>query len=163
MEALFLVVTMTGTSEMIAEDIVDAHGAGHEFTLRLAEHAQPSILAQTRQLLVISSTYGTGEVPTPGKAFFDALSKSPMDLSHLRYGVIALGDTIYGDTFANGGRQWDTLLKECGAQRLAEPLLLDASGQDDMSGLAVEWAERWLKLALQAEGAEENASSPSKV
>ncbi len=163
MEALFLVVTMTGTAEMIAEDVIEAHGAGHEFALRLAEHVEPSILTQTRRLLVISSTYGTGEVPTPGKAFFDALSKKPMDLSHLKYGIIALGDTIYSDTFANGGRQWDLLLAECGAQRLADTLLLDASGQDDMSDLAVEWARGWLESALQAEEADVRSPAPSKA
>jgi MioC protein len=152
MEALFLVITMTGTAEMIAEDIIDAHGTGNNFTLRLVEHAEPSLLRQTRNLVVVSSTYGTGDIPDPGKAFFETLKRHPADLSHIHYAVISLGDSIYKDTFANGGLQWDALLKQCGALQLIEPILLDASGTDSMSGRAVEWAGCWLARAKELDG-----------
>ena len=147
MEALFLVITMTGTAEMIAEDIIEAHGAGNNYTLRLVEHADPSLLQQTRNLFVLSSTYGTGDIPDPGKAFFDFLKREQKDLSHLHYAVISLGDTVYKDTFANGGLQWDALLKQCGALQLVEPLLLDASGTENMSERAVAWAKHSLQRA----------------
>ncbi|WP_353194226.1 flavodoxin domain-containing protein [Pusillimonas noertemannii] len=141
MKVLLLVVTMTGTSEMIAEDIVEAYGAEHEFDLQLIENTEPAILSTNRNLIVISSTYGTGDVPDPGQPFFMALESSDLNLAHLNYGVIALGDDkIYHDTFANGGRQWDALLRRRQANSVTEPLLLDSAGSDDISELAVDWS-----------------------
>lgn len=142
---MVLVVTMTGTAEMIAEDIQHSQ-EGHELKLVLAESANGSVF-QTRNLLVVSSTYGSGEVPDPGKPLFEALNSQRPDLSGLRYAVVSLGDTIYPDTFANGGRLWDALLLECGASRLVETLLLDASGADSMPDLAVAWAAEWVRIA----------------
>lgn len=136
---------MTGTAEMIAEDI-QASQSGHELSLVLAERTDPSVF-QARKLLVVSSTYGVGEVPDPGKPLFELISRDSPDLSHLKYGVISLGDSIYQDTFANGGRLWDALLEECGALRVAETLLLDASDADSMSDHAVAWAAQWMSLA----------------
>lgn len=148
MKVLVLVVTMTGTAEMIAEDLIEAHKSGHTFTLELAERSSAAALDQVSNLVVISSTYGTGDVPDPGKPLFDALAGK--SLSHIRYGVISLGDSVYKETFAMGGLQWDRRLHQCGATRLAAPLLLDASGDADMSGLAVEWTGRWLDLLAGA-------------
>lgn len=145
MKATVLVVTMTGTAEMIAEDIQSSQDC-HELTLILAESADSSVF-QTPYLLVVSSTYGTGEVPDPGKPLFASIDRERPDLSGLRYGVISLGDSNYEDTFANGGRLWDALLQACGASRLAETLLLDASGTDSMSELAIAWTAQWVKLA----------------
>lgn len=148
---------MTGTAEMIAEDIQTSQD-GHDLGLVLAERTDPSVF-QTRNLLVVSSTYGTGEVPDPGKPLFESIDRARPDLSRLRYGVISLGDTIYKETFANGGRLWDALLQECGASRLAETLSLDASGADNMSDLAVAWAAQWVKLASVDDEARQGITS----
>jgi MioC protein len=159
MKTLFLVVTMTGTAEMLAEDIIDAHGAGHDYSLQLAERTDPSVLQQVRNLVVISSTYGTGDIPDPGLPLFNTLKRNPEQLSHLRYAVISLGDSVYKDTFANGGLQWNAMLKASGAQEMLDPLLLDASGAENMSEQAVRWAGRWSALIDEAdrEGAMEEA------
>jgi MioC protein len=153
MEVLFLVVTMTGTAEMLAEDIIAEYGGGNTFRLQLAERSDPAQLGQISKLVVISSTYGTGDIPDPGKPFFDTLQRTLPDLSHLEYGVISLGDSIYKDTFANGGLLWDALLRQLGAQQLRLPLLLDASAADDMSQQAIEWAGHWLQVAADMERA----------
>jgi len=145
MKATILIVTMTGTAEMIAEDI-QVSQKDHEIGLVLAERTDIGVL-QARNLLVVSSTYGSGEVPDPGKPLYEAIKRERPDLSRLRYGVISLGDTIYADSFANGGRLWDALLQDCGGKRLAETLLLDASGEESMSELAVTWALQWTALA----------------
>lgn len=148
---------MAGTAEMIAEDIQDSQ-SGHELRLVLAERTDASVF-QTRNLLVVSSTYGIGEVPDPGKPLFESISSERPDLSHLRYGVISLGDSIYKDTFANGGRLWDALLQERGAWRVAETLLLDASDADNMSNLAVVWAAQWMSLASADDDARHGSPS----
>ncbi|MBN9427609.1 MAG: flavodoxin domain-containing protein [Burkholderiales bacterium] len=151
MKVTLLVVTMTGTAEMIAEDLVAAFSKEHELTMVLAERTQPELFDGTQHLVVVSSTYGEGEVPDPGKPLYEGLRRKDGELKGLRYGVVSLGDSIYKETFANGGRLWDALLAERGATRLAETLLLDASGSADMSALAVDWFGAWLRTAAQAE------------
>jgi MioC protein len=144
-EVLLLVVTMTGTAEMLAEDLVAEYGAEHAIRMVLAERCTPEQLQQASTLLVISSTYGAGEVPDPGKPLFEALEKDPAQLAHLRFGVVSLGDSIYADTFARGGLLWDGLLAAGGAQRMAEPLRLDASSGEDPRDKTLPWVRDWLQ------------------
>ena len=88
---------------------------------------------------------------TPGKPLFEAVSASKPNLSGVRYGVISLGDSGYKDTFANGGRLWDTLLQSCGASRLEETLVLDASEGGGMSDVALTWSAQWLSRIAEVD------------
>jgi len=144
-----LVATMTGTAEMIAEEIQSAYGAAHELTIHLLDRADPGILGGAGPVLVVSSTYGTGDIPDPALGFFESVERTRPDLRHLRYGVVALGDSTYQDTFAFGGRRWDALLAACGASRIGDLLVLDASAGGDMVADAVAWAAPWLERASQ--------------
>lgn len=150
MKILILVASMTGTAEMIAEDIRDAHPQ-HQWTILMAERATAAALEGVTDLLIVSSTYGQGEIPDPAKPLYAALEAARPDLSRVRYGVVALGDSNYPATFANGGRLWDALLARSGAHALAELVTLDASGADDMSAAAVHWSVAWVR-ALESDG-----------
>ena len=66
------------------------------------------------------------------------------DLACVHYGVIALGDSTYLDTFCNGGRRFDAILQELGAQRIGEVLLHDASAGTMPEEVAAEWIEGWI-------------------
>ena len=58
----------------------------------------------------ITSTYGEGEPPDMAKGFWDWLkSESAPKLAHLRYSVLALGDTNYAD-FCQFGKNCDERL-----------------------------------------------------
>ena len=71
------------------------------------------------------------------------------DLSNVHYGVIALGDRTYADTFCNGGRRFDAILAELGARRIGEVLLHDASAGTMPEEVAAEWVEGWIALCKQ--------------
>jgi MioC protein len=161
MQILVLIVTMTGTAEMVSEDIRDAY-PDHQWTLKLIEDSTTNDLCGIQHVIVASSTYGQGEIPGPGQSFYAALAASRLDLSCLRYGVIALGDSVYAETFANGGRLWDELLAASGATRLAPILRLDASGPQDMSASAIAWIAEWLKAACANGNAETSCSGTGK-
>jgi len=137
MKVTLLVSTMTGTAEMLAEDLVARFGGEHAMRLVLAEDTGPQVCEPDARLVVVSSTYGTGDVPTPAQPLFAQIET--MDLRGIEYGVIALGDRNYGDTFAMGGRRWDRMLAERGAQRLAEPLVIDFVHGEDMTAMAIDW------------------------
>lgn len=148
---VILVATMTGTAEMIAEEIQAAYSGEHMIDLHVLEQGNDSLPDDTRAVLIISSTYD-GEIPPPAQPFFMSMKAAHPDLSHLCYGVIALGDSAYADTFAFGGRECDRIFSGCGAQRFGKFLVLDVSTSVDMVEEAVGWAGYWCDLVARAVG-----------
>lgn len=139
-----LVVTMTGTAQFLAEDLAPRLAAQFDVRLHLAEDVDASVFQGDAPLVVFSSTYGKGEVPDPGKPLYQALLAREAGLQRLHYGVVALGDSIYAQTFANGGRLWDRALHAKGAVRLTPMLVLDASASGDPADALHAWLETWL-------------------
>jgi hypothetical protein len=84
------------------------------------EKARVEALSAGGVWLVCTSTYGTGEVPDNAKPLYAALGEQRPDLSKVRYGVVALGDSIYPNTFCFGGKRFDELLASLGARRIGE-------------------------------------------
>jgi len=140
------VATITGNAEMIAEDVIDTIGDDAECDLKLISDDTFDELSALNFLLLVSSTYGVGDIPDNGLDVYERLTAEKPDLSNLHYGVIGLGDSTYSDTFAFGGRKWDTALHECGARRVGEILILDAASGEDPTDLAVAWIEPWIEL-----------------
>ncbi len=148
-----LVATMSGTAEMVADALADAiEDAGHEPEIRRMEKFSPSDFDKDKLYIVCSSTYGDGEVPDNGKTFFAALETDKPDLAGLKYGVIALGDSIYPNTFCFGGKKFDELLSSLGAERLGERLQHDSRSSEYAEDVAEAWAGDWLDEAIKALG-----------
>ena len=158
----FLVATMTGTAEALAEDLESALGSARPTRLRLLEDLAPEDLAALPLALVISSTYGLGEVPETAEETYRALLAEKPDLSRLVYGVISLGDRGYAETFAQGGQNWDEALSSCGARRVGELLRLDSQSGVDPLASAEPWLRSWLEsvdlLLQEGEAAPPRAS-----
>ena len=90
------------------------------------------------------STTGSGDYPGNFVPFARALDKQSPGLGQLRYGLIALGDSSYGETFCGAGRQLDELLQGQGAQRLGERLEVDAMETFMADDAALPWVEEWI-------------------
>ena len=88
-------------------------------------------------------------MPDNAKRLYESLQASRSDLSGVHYGVIALGDRTYADTFCNGGRRFDAILSELGAKRIGEIMLHDASAGTMPEEVAVGWAPGWLALCRE--------------
>jgi len=138
---------MTGTAQLVAQELELRMDDGEtRARMRLMDDLDASAFAQAGLFLICTSTYGQGDVPDNAKALYDSLQTMRPDLARVRYGVIALGDRTYAETFCNGGRRFDRLLTELGARRIGEVLLHDASAGTMPEEVAAEWIEGWLAL-----------------
>jgi MioC protein len=154
-ELTILVGTMTGNAQLVAEEVQQALGAVPGCAVRICpmDALRADALAGGGCFLICTSTYGQGDLPDNARAFFASLASERPDLSDVFYGLIALGDQTYSSTFCMGGRRFDALLSELGAQRVGEPLLHDACGGELPEEAATAWAPQWLaalRAALEA-------------
>jgi MioC protein len=151
LDITILVGTMTGTAQLVAQELELAWGDDdtHVETL-LMDQTDVSVFGHAGVFLVCTSTYGQGDVPDNAKAFYEALATQRPDLSRVRYGVFGLGDRTYAETFNFGGKRFDTLLAELGAQRIGERVQHDASSGVLAEETAAVWGADWLTLAREA-------------
>jgi MioC protein len=142
-----LVGTMTGTAELVAEEICDQFvDLGHEVDVVPMDGLDAAVFAPGATYLVCVSTYGQGDVPDNALGVFDDLEAGRPDLSALAYGMISLGDRTYADTYCHGGTRFDTLLGELGARRVGSTMEHDASDGTIPEEVALEWSREWINL-----------------
>jgi MioC protein len=147
------VATMTSTAEYVAQAIqMDCSDLVSNIEVTMMDGlSSDAFEARDCLYLICSSTYGAGDVPDIGQALYASLDSEPRDLSHVRYGVIALGDFgSYPNTFAGGGKRFDERLEGLGAKRIGEVFTHDASGGTMPETEGAAWAREWLVHALAA-------------
>jgi MioC protein len=144
-----LVGTMTGTAEMVAQEVQQAlETAGHHAKIQVMDGLDAGVFQNHGTFLICTSTYGNGDVPDNAQALFSSLETEKPDLSGITYGVIALGDTTYKDTFCQGGIRFDNLLTELGARRAGDMLKHDAGSGTLPEEVAAQWAVPWVEQNL---------------
>ena len=99
-------------------------------------------LASATRVLFIASTYGEGDAPDTAAQFAGRLMAAGLDLSHLHYAVLALGDRNYAN-YCGFGRALDAWLAQQGATRLFDRIDVD---RGDARALA-EWQHHVGRLA----------------
>jgi MioC protein len=145
-----LVGTMTGTAQLVAQELELRLDDGETCAQAiLMDGLDASVLAEGSVYLICSSTYGQGDVPDNAKRLYETLQATRPDLAGISYGVIALGDRTYNETFCNGGRRFDAILQELGARRIGDILLHDASAGTMPEEVAAEWIEGWIALCKE--------------
>lgn len=151
MKLTILVGTMTGTAQLVAQELeLVWDGDDVEVETLLMDDLDASVFGREGLFLLCTSTYGQGDVPDNSKKLFDDLATKRPDLAGVRYGVFGLGDRTYAETFNFGGMKFDTLLGELGATRIGERVQHDASSGVLPEEKAEEWAEGWLAQAREA-------------
>jgi MioC protein len=145
LDITILVGTMTGTAELVAQEVQQVlEGSGHQATVKVMDNLGATVF-QPGVFLICTSTYGSGDVPDNAQALFASLSTDRPNLAGITYGVIALGDRTYKDTFCHGGTLFDEILTELGAKRSGEILQHDASSGTLPEEVAVQWAIPWVE------------------
>src|SRR5437762_9514404 len=151
MKISILVGTMTGTAQLCAQEMELALDDGDKrVETLLMDRLDSSLFSREGVFLICTSTYGQGDVPDNAKALYDDLQAKRPNLSHVRYGVFGLGDRTYAETFNFGGKRFDEILAELGAQRIGERVQHDASSGELPEETAQDWSMEWLTLARDA-------------
>ncbi len=140
-----LVGTMTGTAELVAEEISDVLiEAGHQVEVEPMDDLGVDVFEGGGLFLICTSTYGQGDVPDNAMPFYEALKAKKPDLAGVRYGVYSLGDRTYTDTFNFGGKKFDEILSKLGAKRLGAIAMHDAGSGAVPEEEGAEWAKQWI-------------------
>ena len=146
-----LIGTMTGTAQLCAQEMELALDDGEtQVEALLMDGLDSAVFRREGAFLICTSTYGQGDVPDNARALYEDLQAKRPDLSGVRYGVFGLGDRTYAETFNFGGKRFDDLLSELGAQRVGERYKHDASSGVLPEETAVEWSRDWASK-LQAQ------------
>ena len=146
LKIVILVGTMTGTAQLCAQEMELALDDGDtEVETLLMEKAAAAVFAQPAVFLICTSTYGQGDVPDNARALYEELKAKRPGLARVRYGVFGLGDRTYAETFNFGGKRFDEILAELGAERIGERHMHDASSGILPEETALEWCKEWLR------------------
>ena len=133
--------SQTGNAQAVAEDAQEM-AKEHGLTVKVIDMDDANLqeLTQCERLLVVTSTYGEGEMPDNAQALWDEISDdSAPSFANSYYSVLALGDTNY-DGFCTAGILWDERLQALGAQRVTERVDCDVDYEEP--------ANQWLNEAL---------------
>ncbi|WP_022961158.1 flavodoxin domain-containing protein [Halopseudomonas pelagia] len=147
MQVAVLSGSVFGTADMVADEAASVCAKAGLDVIRIKPATVDALLAaKPDSLLVCTSTTGMGELPDSFMPFYLELqSRFPL-LTLVPFGVIALGDSAYGDTFCQGGELMRELLLELQAVEALPMLRLDASESVTPESDAQPWLEQWASL-----------------
>lgn len=141
-----LVGTMYGGALDVAEQVKPQfEEAGYDVDIIEQPTLNDLTRSQDSLTLFCVSTTGSGDYPGSFVNFARELAERSPSLTTLRYGLIALGDSSYGETFCGAGRALDALLEDHGGVRLGERLEIDAMETFMADDAAVPWVEAWIE------------------
>lgn len=117
--------TETGNAKRLANQFT-AEAKKHQVITKLTGLDQYKLpdLEKEELMLIIISTQGEGEPPVSAKKFYDHLHTQSLNLSKLRFSVLALGDSAY-PLFCQAGIDVDQQLEKLGANRILPLQLCD--------------------------------------
>ena len=101
--------------------------------------------------LIVTSTTGMGELPDNLQPLYHSIRDQLPGWSGLPGGVIALGDSSYGDTYCAGGEQARELYGELGIHEVLPMLRIDASESVTPESDAEPWIGEFVGMLQESD------------
>ena len=141
-----LYATQTGNAETVAKKLqLLAKNQGFNANLVEMNYHNINTFRQLRNVAIVTSTYGNGEVPEMGIDFWNELKSSKDEMVNLRYGLIDLGDKSH-KIFCGAGKAISKKLDDLKCIKVIQNLECDG----DTEG-TYEWSIKFLeKLKARA-------------
>ena len=134
-----LYATQTGNAETVANKLQTlAKDQGFVVSLNEMNFYNIDTFKKLKNVAIITSTYGNGEVPEMGIDFWNELKDYKKKMTNLNYGLIALGDRSH-EIFCGAGRTISKKLEELDCKKVIENLECDG----DTEG-TFEWSIKFL-------------------
>ena len=135
--------TQTGNSEIVAREAEKvAKKAGLTPTVLDLSECETQTLISSPRLLIVTSTYGEGEMPDNVIELWNKCSELDDNFyEKVNYSVLALGDTSY-EKFCEAGKLWDLHLNEKGGKRVLDCVECDVDFEEP--------SRRWIKEIIPA-------------
>lgn len=140
---MILWASQTGnTEELAAQYEQQLKNQGYQTTRLEMNTVTPAQLANTQQVLLMTSTFGDGDPPDNASEFWAALQADAVpNLSNISFSILALGDSSY-DQFCGYGKALDARLEALGAKRLHPRADCEPSDEDT--------AKTWFNGVMQS-------------
>ena len=132
-ELNILWASMSGNAEDVAKLLNDkAQKMGFITNKVELNDVSMTEFASMKNVAIITSTTGEGDLPTNGEDFWDDLNASSKELQNLNYSVCALGDRSH-DIFCGAGKKVDEKLIQLKANKVLDRQECDGddSGSDE--------------------------------
>ena len=136
---LFLVGSTYGNVQQAGEDAADLLvKSGHSATVNDSPEADDLILSDADIVVVCTATIGEGDIPDNLLPLYEDVFDQKPELDHIKYGLIALGDSSY-EEFAGAGYLFKNLLHSLGAKPVLPMLVIDAIETPDPEEAVADW------------------------
>ena len=133
---LVVYASQSGHAESWAKHTTEQLQLIHQqVTLKNIQKLTTTDLIQYQRILWVVSTYGEGDAPDDAQHFVHKILSQPVDLSHLSFAILALGDKRYTN-FCQFGQSIEQWLLQQKAQPLFSTVLVDQLNSRDL--------EKWL-------------------
>ena len=130
---------MSGTAENVADKLNEkAKLMGFDTNQLELNLVTINDISLMKNVAIVNSTTGEGDLPTNGEDFWDDLKNSDKNFNNLKYSVCALGDRGH-DIFCGAGKKVDEKLSQLGAQKMLDRQ--DCDGSDEGSE---DWGNNFL-------------------
>ena len=134
---------MYGGAERLSEQVSDTlEQAGHQVSV----FEQPTLddIKNASHILIVTSTTGQGDIPDNLADLYHQLNSTFPMLTDKPFGIVAMGDRSYGDTFCGAGRSFDELLRDLQAKPVGNRLEIDACEDFEPWPVTEPWLQAWL-------------------
>lgn len=141
---LILFGSQSGNAESLAKKTAKAaQSKGINARVKELNAVDPATLAAESHVLVITSTWGEGEMPDNAKDFWEKINNGQApDLKSTAFAVLALGDKNYGETFCWAGRSLDQKFEQLGGRRLLDRVECDT----DFDAPSAAWMDKVVEI-----------------